>query len=198
MTLIKTACLVSPPISGLIAANPTKSDNVKPRDLFEVSLDLSKQTLFNVEDIKSDQRKEFLQEAQKEAVDIAGVPLKMARRGVEDNVRGGLTDFVGNNVNEEGTVVLGDVRVWDDDYLRRDPKYCDQVKNGKSPTAYYSRTRKGGFGPSMHYCDKFFDRKSKAEYLANNCVFVASHIDTGTTTSQHRGANVLHEFDVDD
>ena len=64
------------PLSGLIAANPTKSDSVKLRDLFEVSLDLSKQTLFNVEDIKSDERKEFLQEAQKEAVDIAGVPLK--------------------------------------------------------------------------------------------------------------------------
>lgn len=215
MTLIKTLLLVVLPLSSLAAATPVKFDDVEARALFQFNPSLDKRTLFNVEDIKSDDQKKFLQDAQKEAVDIAAVALsnfdnpKYAgylaawfgpdREGslpgeVEDDVRGVLTNFVGANENGEGASILNGVTVWQDDFLPLDPKFCDRVKDGKTATAYYSRTRKGGLGPSMHYCDKFFDRKSKADYLANNCAGIASHIDTDTTTRQYRGANVLHEF----
>jgi hypothetical protein len=215
MTLIKRLLLVLLPLSGLTAATPIKSNDVEARDLFQVNPSLDKRTLFNVENIQSDEQKKYLQDAQKEAVDIAAVALEKFddpkyagylaawfgpdREGwpmgeVEDDVRGVLTNFVGGNANGEGSVVLGDVKVWQDDYLPLDPKFCDQERDGKTPTAYYSRTRKGGLGPSMHYCDKFFNRKSKADYLANNCGSIANPINTDTTTRQYRGANVLHEF----
>jgi hypothetical protein len=218
MTLIKTLLLVVLPLSSLTAATPVNFYDVDARDLFQVNPSLDKRTLFNVENIESDERKKYLKDAQKEAVDIAGVALKHFddpkyasyltawfgpdRPGwpmgeVEDDVRGVLTNFVGENINGEGSVVLSGVKVWQDDYLRQGQpvQYCDQVnKDGKSPTAYYSRTRKGGLGPSMHFCEKFFNRKSKADYLADNCKSIANHIDTATTTRQYRGANVLHEF----
>jgi len=216
MTLAKTMFFVALSLSSLTTATPIKSNDVEARTLFQVNPGLEKRDLFNVENIKSDEQKKYLLDAQKEAVDIAGVALKnfdnpkykdylaawfgTDRPGwpegeVEDDVRGVLTNFVGANVNGEGSSVLSGVKVWQDDYLRRDdPKYCAVVKDGKTATAYYSRTRKGGLGPSMHYCDKFFDRKSKADYLKDDCKSVASHIDTDTTTRQYRGANVLHEF----
>ena len=215
MRLIKPLLLVVSPLSSLVAATPIHPDDVQGRDLFKVSPGLDKRTLFNVEHIESAERRKFLQDAQKEAVDIAVVALKNfdnpKYRGyltawfgrdpkghpgeVDDDVRGVLTNFVGDNANGEGSVVLSGVTVWQDDYLPVRPKWCDKIdKEGRSATAYYSPTRKGGLGPSMHYCDKFFDRKNKADFLANNCASIANHIDTATTTRQYRGANVLHEF----
>jgi hypothetical protein len=215
MTLIKTLLLVVLPLSSLTGVTSIKLEDVKVRDLFQVNPSLDKPTLFNVETIKSDEQKKNIQAAHKEAVDIPAVALKnfdnpeyagyltawfkRNRSGspigeVEDDIRGVLTEFVDDNAISGGSVVLSGVKVWQDDYLRQDPKYCDQIKDGKTPTTYYSRTRKGGLGPSMRHCDDFFNRKSKADYLVNNCASIASHVDTSTTTRPYRGANVLDKL----
>ena len=100
-----------------------------------------------------------------------------------------------NPSNGEGSVLLGDVKVWQDDYSvdkKTATKHCDFVNpEGKTAVAYYKK-RKGN--PDMHYCYKFFTRKGKEEFLKNACASIANHIDTATTTRQYRGANIHHEF----
>jgi hypothetical protein len=194
---------------SLTTANPTNSAGVEARNLFQVEPDLVKRTLFDVTDIKDKNHQKFLQDAQKEAVDIAGIALKHMNEdkykdilgrwfgtesNIKDDVTGVLTNFVGDNKNSEGSSVLGDVKVLTQDYWvdpKTGEKFCDRKSNGKTGTAYFKN--KDG-KPAMHYCDKFYERKSKADYLANNCASISNHIDTSTTTRQYRGANVLHEF----
>jgi hypothetical protein len=146
MTLIKALLFVLLPLSSFTAATPINFDDVEARDLFQVNPSLEKRTLFNLENIQSDEQIKLLPDAQKEAVDIAAVALKhfddskhasylaawfgpdregWPVREVEDDVRGVLTNFVGDNANGEGSVVLGSAKVWQDNYLRQDPKFCE-------------------------------------------------------------------------
>lgn len=190
-------------------ATPILSASHSSRALFHLNPTLDKRTLFNVVDISDQGQQTFLQEAQKEAVDIAGIALKYmddpayadylyrwfgTHEDVHDNVQGVFTNFLGGNENSEGSIVLGEVTVWQDDYWipkNGDTPFCTREKDGRTGTAYYSpRDDK----PAMHYCDKFFERKGKADYLANDCASIANHIDTTTTTRAYRGADVLHEF----
>jgi hypothetical protein len=211
MAVIKTVICALLSLSTLTIANPIPTD-VESRDLFQIEPVNIKRSLFNVDNIKADKDKKYLQEALKEAVDIAGIALKFmddpkyssflskwfgSDETAADDVRGVLTNFVGDNHNGEGSSVLGEVKVWQEDYWKRPPEtpFCDRKgAGGRSPTAYYTKTTKTHAGHSMHYCPKFFERKSKADYLADSCKAIASHIDTDTTTRMYRGANVLHEF----
>jgi hypothetical protein len=191
---------------GLTTANPTQSSGVGARNLFQIEPDVMKRALYDVSNIKDNNRKKFLQDAQKEAVDIAGIALKHMNddpykdlidhwfgtaKNIKADIKGVLENFVADNKNSEGASVLGQVRVHNDDYWAMTPKFCDRTQNGRTGTAYFKpKDRK----PGMHFCDQFYQRKSKADYLANNCALISSHIDTDTTTRMYRGANVLHEF----
>jgi hypothetical protein len=210
MVVIKAVAYAVLSLFILSTANPIRPSNVEARNLFQIEPSHAKRTLFNVDNISSEDQRTFLRDAQKEAVDIADVALRymddpkyadFRKRwfgvgdDVNDDIRGVLTNFVGDNKNGEGSIVLGDVKVWQSDYWLKDPLYCDRTnKDGKTGTAYYTPTNKNHAGPSMHYCDKFYTRKSKQDYLANNCGSIATHIDTDTTTRMYRGANVMHEF----
>jgi hypothetical protein len=179
----------------------------------EIQHGLARRELFNVDDISVEADKKFLREAQKEAVEIPDTVLKNMDKpkyqevrkrwfgtgsNVQDDVRGVCTNFVGLNIADEGAAILSEVNVWHDDYWidrASGKRFCDRTNaQGKTPVAYYKPRNKQ---PGMHYCDKFFKRQGRQEYLRleeKKCPQVGRQINTATTGGLYRGANVLHEF----
>lgn len=212
MTFTKASFVAILAALSIAAANPINPAGHEERSLFNVNPGVTKRTLFNIKDIKDKKHQEFLKDAQKEAVEIAATALKhmddekyenYLKRwfgdadNVKDDVKGVLTNFVGDNKKGEGSTVLGDVNVWQEDYWKpkgQDKMFCDIEKDGRKGTAYYTPKAKKDKKPGMHFCDKFFERKDRKEYLKDDCKSIGNIIDTEHTTRSYRGSNVLHEF----
>lgn len=209
-------------ISGISQATPIPDGNLDILSGLDASLDkrslfsvdgviessINKRTIFNVGDLNDKAQEDALKQAQKDAVAVAAMALdkmdseahkdKLTRWFGEwpethDKVEKVLKNFVGDNKDGEGARVLGDVKVWKDDYWKiKGTPFCDiTTPDGKTGTAYYKE--KSG-DPGMHYCPKFFDRKKASDYIRDDCSHIANHIDTTTITRAFQGANVLHEF----
>ncbi|OJD34107.1 peptidase m35 [Diplodia corticola] len=210
MSLLKSVMLGALALSQFTQAYPAPDQGLEARKLYQVEdaiSGLERRKLFNVDDISNDDHKKALKTGLKDAVEVASTALdKMddekyksylsAWFGDDDNhrdtVRQVYKNFVGSNHNKEGADVLGNVIVHNDDYHEiNGQKFCSINNNGKTGTAYYKVKDKK---PGMHFCPKFFERKSKDEYIKDKCAGIAQHINTGSIGRVFQGANVLHEF----
>jgi hypothetical protein len=122
----------------------------------------------------------------------------------KDKIRAVFKGFVGDNTDGTGSDTNGKTTVYKDDYwIPKDgfggvgdgkTSFCNlKGKNGKTPSAYFKRTR-GGAG--MHFCDKVFDqnRANLDTLKANNCEKIGDQVSTKKWTKNFLGANVVHEF----
>ncbi|KAL1615562.1 hypothetical protein SLS54_008967 [Diplodia seriata] len=210
MPILKSLVLGALALSQFTHAYPAPEQSLEARKLYsmDAASGLEKRTLFNVDAISNEDQKKALKTAQKEAVEVAALVLdKMDDKkyedylpawfgddkGHRDKVRNVFKNFVGSNDNDEGAEVLGNVIVHDDDYNKADDgtPFCSVVKDGKTGTAYYM---KRDDKPGMHYCPKFFTRKSKDDYIKDKCASISQHINTDTIGRAFQAANVLHEF----
>jgi len=190
-------------------AKPIAANRVVSPFLVQHESALVKRTFYNLDDVKKADRRKFLEEAHKEAVDMARTALLHMkdkkykhilrtwfgdRHDAGSKVEKVLKAYVGDNKKSQGSTVLSQVKVWDDDYNKNKAgtRFCDIVdENGKKGLAYF-KFKNGE--PAMHFCDRFFERKGKADFLKNKCGSIAEHINTDSTTRKYRGANVFHEF----
>lgn len=178
--------------------------------------------MFDVSDIPEKDRKDKLTQGLKDAVTIVGAALgKNGQDGMDsekhkdklerwfgdknsdekarDKIRKVYENFYGENKDGTGADVLGKVRVLKDDYWS--PKapigngktpFCQVEKNGKSGTAYTKPYKKI---PSMHFCDKVFDRKNQlSDLIKDKCASLGSVMDTDRMGKSFPGFAVLHEF----
>lgn len=108
-------------------------------------------------------------------------------------------NFHGDNKAGTGADVLGLVNVRSLDYWTPqvpigDGKtpFCKTVKNGKSGAAY---TKPYNKIPSMHYCDRVWERDQKqADLVKDKCASLGSVMNTEKMGKTFVGFVVLHEF----
>jgi hypothetical protein len=179
-----------------------------------------KRTLYNLDDISDQDRKDKLTQGHKDAVTIAAKVLekmdddkysgtlqywfgdKHTNDDSKGKIKGVFTNFVGDNTDGTGSEINGRTTVYKDDYwvpAKGDlggvgdgtTGFCG-LKNsaGKTAAAYYKRFN-GGAG--MHYCDKVYDRSNLDTLKADNCALLGDQVSTKKWTKNFIGANVLHE-----
>ncbi|KAF1969852.1 hypothetical protein BU23DRAFT_429318, partial [Bimuria novae-zelandiae CBS 107.79] len=114
-------------------------------------------------------------------------------------------NFVDANPDGTGADVNGNIIVSSTDYWKPTPEqsdgvgdgntpFCSLSKDGKTGTAYYKKNPDNANKPSMHFCDKVWDRSDLAGLTADNCAALGDHVSTVAWTKNFIGANVLHEF----
>jgi hypothetical protein len=179
-----------------------------------------KRTLFNLDDIADQERKDKLTQAHKDAVTIAAKALEKmdddryksalqywfgdehTNDDSKGKIKGVFKNFVGDNTDGTGSETNGKTTIYTDDYWV--PKkgelgigdgttpFCSlKGKNDKTGAAYFKRHKDGA---AMHYCDKVFDRANLDTLKADNCKLIGDQVSTKVWTKNFLGANVLHEF----
>lgn len=202
----------------LVAASLTFANPITPPGSHvESSLSLLKRDQFKLDDIEDDRRQEFLRNAQMEAVEIASLVLKKMDDtkykpllegwfGTHDkdmrakHVRGVLKNVVGDVEDSDGlgSLSLGLVKVYQEDFwVPDDVLFCDINRDGKTGTAYFYAKETNDPEkpePTMHFCDKFFDKRIGKDKYLEGCSKFGNRINTNDIGRQFRGANVFHEL----
>jgi hypothetical protein len=179
-----------------------------------------KRTLYNLDNISDQDRKDKLTQGHKDAVTIAAkVPEKMdddknsgtlqywfgdkhINDGSKGKIGGVLIKTVGDKPEGTASNINGRTTVYNDNYWLpakgdlggvRDGTtgFCG-LKNsdGKTAAAYYKRFNGGA---SIQYCDKVYDRLNLDTLKADNCALLGDLVSTKKWTKNFIGANVLHE-----
>lgn len=182
-----------------------------------------KRTLYNIDDISEQDRKDKLTQGLKDAVTIVAKVLekmddeKYADRlefwfgdqhsddNAKEIIRQVYKNFVEPNPDGTGADVNGNIFVSGTDYWKPtadqsggvgdgNTPFCSLSKDGKTGTAYYKKNPDNGNKPSMHFCDKVWDRSDLAGLTADSCAALGDHVSTVAWAKNFIGANVVHEF----
>ncbi|KAL1608054.1 hypothetical protein SLS60_002993 [Paraconiothyrium brasiliense] len=180
----------------------------------------AKRTLYNLDDISDQDRKDKLTQGHKDAVTIADKALEkmdddkykptleywFGKEHTNDDsvkkIKGVFKNFVGDNTDGTGSETNGHTTIYKDDYWIPTDKeikdadgktpFCSlKNKDGKTGAAYFKRFKDGA---AIHFCDKVFDRANLDTLKADNCAKIGDQVSTKKWTKNFIGANVLHEF----